>query len=168
MDDPDEAGPRDPRRRALLLLLLAAYAVPPIEWAFAAPADDAGRDAFLSASNLITGRSKLDPGLTSRLYEALVADDPQFPAHVQALDVLIRKRAIDPLQLQHSLDTGQPALAALPRKIATAWYVGIVGEDPNARCVAYETSLMSVAVSDHLMPPSYCSGPYGSWSQKPC
>jgi hypothetical protein len=70
MDDPDEAGPRDPRRRALLLLLLAAYAVPPIEWAFAAPADDAGRDAFLSASNLITGRSKLDPGLTSRLYEA--------------------------------------------------------------------------------------------------
>jgi Membrane bound FAD containing D-sorbitol dehydrogenase len=72
--------------------------------------------------------SSLDPSQASRLYDALVADDPQFAAGVQALLTLIEQRKIDPLQLQHVLDSEHFTLAALPRKIATAWYIGVVGD----------------------------------------
>jgi hypothetical protein len=58
-------------------------------------------------------------------------------------------------------------LSALPRQIVTAWYTGIVGEDERARCITFETSLMYVVVADRLNPPSYCSGPYGTWLDKP-
>lgn len=155
-------APHGPPRRALLAILLATYAVPFPE-AFATPA----HDAFLTVSKLLTGRASLDPGYASRLYDALAADDPKFPGKVQALATLFTQRTIDPLQLQHVLDAEQSPLAALPRKIVTAWYVGIVGEEPHARCIAFETSLMSVVVSDRLTPPSYCYGSYGSWSRKP-
>jgi hypothetical protein len=161
------ADPPDPVRRALLTSLLAASAASVIPPAFAAPATDAARDAFLSASKILTGRDSLDPGQGSRLYDALLADDPQFATGVQSLVTLIDQRKIDPMQLQHVLDTEHSGLAALPRKITAAWYIGVVGEDEKARCITFETSLMNVIVSDKLKPPSYCYGGYGSWAEKP-
>jgi Membrane bound FAD containing D-sorbitol dehydrogenase len=162
------AGSYMPTRRMLLMTALAASAtaalIPP---AVAAPAADAGRDAFLATSKILTGRSSLDLEEASRLYDALVADDPQFSADMQALHTLIDQRKIDPLRLQQVLDTEHSTLAALPRKIMTAWYIGVVGQSQNARCLSFETSLVYQTVSDHLKPPSYCYGVYGSWAEKP-
>jgi hypothetical protein len=157
----------DPVRRALLTSLLAASAASVIPPAFAAPAAGAAQDAFVSASKILTGRPSLDAAQASRLYEALVNDDPQFPTGRQALVTLIEQRKIDPLQLQHVLDSENSPVAALPRKIATAWYIGVVGDGEKARCITFETNLTNVIVSDKLKPPSYCYGGYGSWTEKP-
>jgi len=157
----------DPVRRALLTSLLAASAVSVIPPAFAAPAADAAHDAFLSASQILTGHSSLDPEQASLLYNALIADDAQFADGVQTLAKILDQRKIDLLQLQHALDNEHSLVAALPRKIVTAWYTGIVGEGEKARCITYETALMNVVVNDKLQPPSYCYGAPGSWVQKP-
>ena len=165
--DHSPAVPQDPGRRLLLTGLVAGYATSFIPAALAAPEADASRDAFLAVSKILTGRDRLDPAQASRLYEALVADDPAFAQGVQALATTMQQRKIELSQLQHLLDTEQSPLAALPRRIATGWFVGVVGEGERARCVTYETSLMNVIVSDRLRPPSYCYGVYGSWSEKP-
>jgi hypothetical protein len=49
----------------------------------------------------------------------------------------------------------------------TAWYLGVVGEGEQARCLAYETSLMTMVVGDRLPPPTYAYGSYRSWTSKP-
>ena len=157
----------DPVRRALLTSLLAASAASVIPPAFAAPPADAAQSAFLSASQTLTGQSSLDPEEASRLYNALIADDPRFADGVQALAKILDQRNIDLLQLQHVLDSENSPVAALPRKIVTAWYTGIVGEGEKARCITYETALMNVVVADKLQPPSYCYGAPGSWVEKP-
>lgn len=154
-------------RRALLTSLLAASAASVIPPAFAAPAADAAQDAFVSASKILTGRTSLDPKQASLLYSALIADDPQFAEGVQALATILDRRKSDLRQLQHVLDNEASPVAALPRKILTAWYTGIVGEGEKARCITYETALMNVVVSDKLRPPSYCYGAPGSWVEKP-
>jgi hypothetical protein len=69
--------------------------------------------------------------------------------------------------LQHVLDNEHSALAALPRKIVTAWYLGVVGDGEKARCITFETSMMNEIVSDKLKPPSYGYGGYGSWAERP-
>lgn len=58
-------------------------------------------------------------------------------------------------------------MAAIPRQIVTAWYVGVVGESTQAQCLAYEQALMSVVTEDKLRPPTYAYGAYGSWQEKP-
>jgi hypothetical protein len=164
---PTADGAHNPERRAVLAGLLAASAASVIPPALAAPTTDAAHDAFLAASKILTGRSSLDPDQVSRLYDALLADDSQFAAGVQSLVTLIDQRKVDPLQLQHVLDSEHSTLAALPRKIVTAWYLGVVGEAEKARCVTFETNLTNVIVSEKLKPPSYCYGGYGSWAEKP-
>jgi len=154
-------------RRALLTSLLAASVASVIPPALAASTTDAAHDAFLSASKMLTGRTSLDAQQASLLYDALIADDPQFAAEVQALVTVIDQRKIDPLQLQHALDDEHSPVAALTRKIVTAWYTGIVGDGEKARCITFETSMMNEIVSDKLKPPSYCYGGYGSWAEKP-
>lgn len=159
--------PIDLGRRVLLGTVLAASATALLPPAFAAPADDAAQAAFVAVSKLLTGRDTLDPMQASRLYQALIDDDPQFATGLQALVTLIDQRKIDPLQLQQVLDTENSPVAALPRKIATAWYIGVVGDGEKARCITFETNLTNVVVSDKLNPPSYCYGGYGSWAEKP-
>jgi hypothetical protein len=143
-----EADPVDLGRRVLLGTVLAASATALVPSAFAAPADDTAHDAFVGVSKILTGRTSLDPTQASRLYEALINDDPQFATGLQALVTLIDQRNIDPLQLQHLLDSEKSPVAALPRKIATAWYIGVVGDGEKARCITFETNLTNVVVSD--------------------
>jgi hypothetical protein len=154
-------------RRSFVTAAAAAYALSFIPPARSAPADDAGREAFMATSMVITGRDTLDAAQSARLYDALAGDDAKFADGMRALAALLDQQKIDPLQLQHLLDTTHPELAPLPRRIATAWFTGIVGEGEGARCVAYETSLMYVITNDRLRPPSYCYGVYGSWAEKP-
>jgi hypothetical protein len=169
----DPASPPD--RRRLLAGMLTAYTASLIPWAVAQPVTSSGQGAFIAVSAILLGRTSLDEASATRLYDALAADDPGFPAAVQALLTFINDGQIDPAQLQATLDQRQtalapplaPALAPLPRKIVTAWYLGVVGEGEQARCLAYETSLMTMVVGDRLRPPTYAYGSYGSWTSKP-
>lgn len=156
-----------PSRRILLAGLLTASTASLIPWALAQPVTDANRGSFLAISALLVGRQALDAVQAKRLYDALVADDAGFPAAAQSLLTLINERKIDPLQLQQTLDDEKSPLAPLPRKIASAWLLGIVGSDEKARVVAFETALNAVIVADMLKPPTYAYGVYGSWAKKP-
>jgi hypothetical protein len=160
-------GPSDPTRRTLLAGFLGAYVASLIPWALAQPAADADRAAFMALSAILAGRQSLDAALAARLYDALAADDANFPSAARSLLAQINERKIDPLQLQKTLDDEKSPLAPLPRKIVKAWYMGIVGSDERARVIAYENALNAVIVSDILKPPTYCYGVYGSWAKKP-
>ncbi|MFI5447858.1 sugar dehydrogenase complex small subunit [Polaromonas sp. UC242_47] len=161
------ASPSQPTRRVLLVGLLSAYTASLIPWALAQPVAGAEQGSFVAVSALLAGRQALDNVLATRLYDALKADDPGFPAATKALLTLINERKIDPLQLQQLLDSEQSPLAALPRKIVTAWYMGIVGNGDKARCLAYEHALNAAVVEDILKPPTYSYGVYASWEKKP-
>jgi hypothetical protein len=163
----EQGGENGPQRRAFLAGVASTYALTFVSYAAAQPAANMGRDTFLAVSKLLTGRSSLDTGQVGRLYEALMDDDPGFQSGVQALLAWVDRRKIDLGQLQRGLDSEEPALAVLPRRIVSAWYTGIVGEGARARCITFETSLMHVAVADRLNPPSYCHGPYGQWVETP-
>jgi len=171
MNDPgkftENLAPSNLARRTLLVGLLSVYSASLIPWALAQPVTDAEQGAFLAVSAILAGRQALDAVQAKRLYDALTADDPGFPAATRALLALINERKIDPLALQKMLDTEHSPLAALPRKIVTAWCMGIVGDGEKARCIAYETALNAVFVEDVLKPPTYAYGAYGSWAKKP-
>lgn len=162
---PDD--PADPSRRRLLGGLLTAYTATLIPWALAEPAPRVDRGAFTALSAILVGRQVLDAALAARLHDALAAGDARFPADVQALLTLVNERRIDPLQLQDVLDGEYPSLAPLPRRIMSAWMLGVVGGGEGARCIAYESALDAAIVADVLKPPTYAYGAYGSWSSKP-
>jgi hypothetical protein len=159
-------------RRLLLASILASYASSFIPWSLAeaqpaAAAQATAPDAFLNVSRVITGRAALDPTQANRLYAGLVATVASFAEQLNGLAAFIAANPSAPGQLQASLDAANAPFAKLPRQIATAWYVGVVGAGPLARCITYETSLMNVVVADRLKPPSYAYGPYGAWSRNP-
>jgi hypothetical protein len=154
-------------RRTVLGALLSASTAALIPWALGEPVADAPQGAFLALSALIAGRQALDAHQAQRLYAALVADDAGFAAATQALLALINARKIDVAVLQKTLDDAGSPLAAVPRKIATAWFAGTVGSGAKARCLAYETALNAQIVADVLKPPSYAYGAYGSWTRQP-
>lgn len=156
-----------PGRRALLAGLLSAYTASLIPWALAQPVADVDQSAFLALSAILAGRQALNGVQAKRLYDALTADDPSFPAAARALLALINQRQIDPMQAQKLLDDEKSPLAPLPRTIVTAWYMGIVGKGDKARCLAFESALNAEIVADVLKPPTYAYGPYGSWARKP-
>jgi hypothetical protein len=163
----ETAAAPDFSRRTLLVALLSASTAALIPWALAEPVADAGSGAFLALSAILAGRQSLDATQAKRLYVALTADDAGFPAAAQSLLALINERKIDPLQLQKTLDDEKSPLATVPRRVATAWFLGVVGSGAKARCLAFETALNAQMVADVLKPPSYAYGAYGSWSKKP-
>jgi hypothetical protein len=154
-------------RRRILRTLLTAYGASLIPLALSQPAGDADRGAFVAVSAILVGRQALDSVQAARLYAALSSDDANFATAIRALLAFITERKINLNELQRVLDAERPALALLPRKIVTAWYVGVVGEDERARCVSLEYALNASVVADVLKPPTYCYGPYGSWARKP-
>ena len=140
-------GPLNPGRRMALAGLLSASAAALIPWALAEPVANAEQGAFLGVSAMLVGRQVLDPVLA-----------------------LINAQGLQAAGLQEALDALAPAqspLAALPRQIASAWYLGIVGTGEAAVCVAYEQALNAAVVADVLKPPTYSYGAYGSWARKP-
>ncbi|MBL0391505.1 hypothetical protein JJ685_10180 [Ramlibacter monticola] len=50
--------------------------------------------------------------------------------------------------MQRALDDAKSPQAALPRRIMTAWCLGIVGSGDKARCLAYEDALNARMVAD--------------------
>jgi hypothetical protein len=164
--------PQDPplasiRRRRLLAGFVGAYTATQIPWALAQPMSDDQQGAFLALSAIIAGRQMLNADMADRIFKALSAEEPGFPASAAALLKLIDARKIDPLQLQKTLDDEKSPLAPLPRKIATAWFLGVIGSETKAHVIAYEHALNAQFVADVLKPPTYAYGPYGSWARKP-
>jgi hypothetical protein len=159
--------PADPSRRRLLIGMLTVYTASLIPWAVAQTAPDHERGAFMALSAIIAGCQALNAELTALYFDALTEADPQFPAAVSEVLKLIEEQQIEPLQLQALLDEHQPQFAAVPRKIATAWFMGIVSDGKQAHSLAYADALNAVLVGDVLKPPSYCYGAYGSWTRKP-
>jgi hypothetical protein len=157
----------NPTRRLLLFGIVSAYTASLIPWALAQEATDADNGAFLALSAILAGRQSFDSAQAQRLYAALVANDPGFPAAAKGLLDMIEQRKIDPMQLQKTLDDEKSPLKLVPGRIVTAWYMGIVGDGANARCVAFETALNAQVVADMLKPPTYAYGAYGSWAKKP-
>lgn len=160
------SGP-DHGRRRLLGGMLSAYTITLIPWAVSLPVHAQSEGSFLALSAILVGREALDTELATRYYDALSANDPEFPSKVTALLNLINTQHIDPLQLQKTLDEQHQDLATVPRQIVTAWYAGVVAESTGAICLAYELALMSVVTEDKLRPPTYAYGAYGSWQKKP-
>jgi hypothetical protein len=154
-------------RRMMLGALLSASTAALIPWALATPVADEASGAFLALSAIIAGRQSLDAVQARRLYAALCFDDAGFAPAAQALLALINTRKLDVSTLQHTLDDEKSPLAGVPRKVATAWFSGIVGSGAKARCLAYETALNAQIVADVLKPPSYAYGAYGSWTAQP-
>lgn len=160
-------GALNTTRRTLLRGLLTTYTASLIPWALAETVDSEEQGAFLALSAIIAGRQSLDAELANNLYKALVADDATFASGVKDLLARINKDHIEPMQLQKLLDTEQSPLATVARRIATAWFMGVVGSGDKARCLAYENALNAQIVGDVLKPPTYAYGPYGSWARNP-
>ena len=157
----------NPTRRTLLTAMLGAWTASHIGFALAEPVDSPAQADFLALSALIAGQQALDASLAAALYRALCDLHPDFPQQARQLLSLIEARRISPETLQLTLDSEQSPLAKVPRAIARAWFMGIVGSGAQARCVAYEQALNAQMVSDVLQPPSFALGGYGSWTQKP-
>lgn len=130
-------------------------------------ADAATTRAFADVSRYLIGERSLDPTQTSRLLQALLDDDAGFGAACQQLAAYLTANKPDPLHLQADLDAAKASYASLPRRIVTAWYVGVVGDGERARAITYTTSLMNRVVEDRLCPPSYAYGGYGAWRVDP-
>lgn len=155
-----------PRRRALLSGFIGGFAASLVPWALAAPAD-AEQASFLALSAILVGRPMLDAFQADRLFAALKAGDAGFAVATRDLLAYLNDRKVDPMRLQAMLDEEKSPLARLPRTIAAAWWLGIVGEGDKARCLAFEKALNAQLVADVLKPPTYAYGPYGSWARKP-
>jgi len=156
-----------PTRRTLLKGLLTAYTASLIPFALAESIDSKEQGAFLALSAIIAGRQSLDKVLANNLYQALIANDPAFAKGVEGVLALINERHLDPPQLQKTLDDEKSSFATVPRQIASAWFMGVVGSGDKARCLAYEYALNAMMVADVLKPPTYAYGPYGSWARHP-
>lgn len=130
--------------------------------------DSAGvRKAFIRVSKALCGDDPLDAAQATVLLDALQKQDGRFAADCIALDQFIAAQAPDPLQWQAALDAAKVPFAALPRRIVSAWYIGVVGSGTKARALTYVSSLMYRVTADRLRPPSYAYGAYGSWRVDP-
>ena len=155
-----------PKRRAVLSGFIGGFVASLVPWSLAAPAD-VEQASFLAVSAILVGRAMLDANQADRLFAALKANDAGFVAATRDLLTYVNDRKVDPLKLQAMLDEEKSPLARLPRTIAAAWWLGIVGDGDKARSLAFEKALNAQLVSDVLKPPTYAYGPYGSWARKP-
>ncbi|MGN6231176.1 MAG: sugar dehydrogenase complex small subunit [Trinickia sp.] len=175
---PREAAPAAARRRFVLgagasaaaLGFSAAIGLPLAAspaWAFAPPAGG-GLDAFTALSRQLTGRPALDATLSSRIYDALSKSDSAFVANVAALNAWLKTHAGVPSDtVTAALTADDPRLAKTVGHIMRAWYLGLVGDMPTTRVVAYEHALMFDPVNDVLTIPSYCRDVPFYWAPKP-
>ncbi|MBS0468306.1 MAG: hypothetical protein JSS31_10445 [Proteobacteria bacterium] len=156
-------------RRYWLGGMLAATALAAVPWrtGLSAAAATAPNAAFLRLSQLLTGYEALDADLAQRLQDALRATNPDLLDQSAGLLQFLDDRQVGLEALDGALKAQHPALAALPRQIMTAWYLGVVGGGVQARALALEHSLAAATVADMLKPPTYAYGAPGSWSARP-
>jgi hypothetical protein len=127
-----------------------------------------GLDAFLALSRQLTGRSGFDATLAKRVHDALLIADSQLTQNVAALNTWLQGHASVPSdEVIQALALDQPELAKTVEKVMRAWYLGLVGDIPNVRVIAYERALMFDPVKDVLTIPSYCKDVPFYWAHRP-
>lgn len=132
-----------------------------------ASAPDADFTAFMKLSQYLTGKSTLDVEIGHAIFAGLVDQDTQFPKQVAQLNDFVATSKTPANGLQQVLDSTQPALATVPKRVMPAWYLGVVGTGLKARTVSYEQALMYPPISDVIVMPTYARGVPGYWAQPP-
>jgi hypothetical protein len=112
---------------------------------------------FTSVSQALTGRETLSAITAERIFQAMGGNKRDF---IDPLERLASKVGSAPA----SWDSAERDLAG---KIVRAWYLGLVGDGPEATVVSYEHALMFDAVADALKPRTFCAAQPGYWAQKP-
>ncbi|WP_144107883.1 sugar dehydrogenase complex small subunit [Paraburkholderia sp. BCC1886] len=123
--------------------------------------------AFMQLSQYLTGKTTLDAEIGHAIFAGLLDGDAQFPQLVAQLNDFVAGSKTPANALQAALNSSQPALAGVPKRIVPAWYLGVVGTGAKARTVAYEQALMYPPVADVIVMPSYARGVPGYWAQPP-
>lgn len=127
-----------------------------------APVSSAVDPAFLRLSQVLTGKTDLEPVMAARIADALKTSDPSTYARVAELSQLAT-RVTEPGALLEA--AGEAKLAALA--IVAAWYTGTVGGGARAVTVAYRDALMQRPVADALYPATYALGGPAWWVASP-
>jgi hypothetical protein len=175
----DAPGQFSLHRRRILIgggVLLGSLAAGP---AMADAAADAAADAstalasatefarqFLQLSSLLIPH-RLDRDVGIRLAAALRMRDAAFASHVTGLlEIATRKQATVVEEFFPDVADGPLKDAAL--QIISAWYLGVIVDEPQAEVFAFELALMYQPTLDVMTIPSYAiSGPNGWTANAP-
>jgi len=118
-----------------------------------------GFKQFMQVSASLTGVDKPDEALGKSILAAFNALNNQTPQLVTELPKYLKDGVIVP---------DAPAeISAFSSALLKAWYMGIVGQGEQTRCVAYEHALNYAPISDVCVLPSYARGEPHYWAQPP-
>jgi fructose 5-dehydrogenase small subunit len=130
-------------------------------------ASDADFAAFMRLSEYLTGKSSLDSEIGHAIFAILSDGDAHFTQQVAQINDFVTGSKTPANGLQAVLDSSQAAFASVPKRIMTAWYLGVAGTGTKARTVAYEQALMYPPIADVIVMPSFARGVPGYWAQPP-
>ncbi len=169
--DRDDAPPRFSLIRRQILIgggvLLGAVAVAPTFPTAAADTSTAALpNEFIELSSLLIPH-RLDRDVGLRLAAALRAKDPAFAGHVTALLDIAKKKGAAMVE-EFFPDVPDGALKDAALLIISAWYLGVIVDEPHAEVYSYELALMFQPTIDVMTIPTYAiSGPNGWTSEAP-
>lgn len=135
-------------------------------WLFNERRGDSGAPlaAFMKVSQALTGRTALDPDVTSRIFNALEKSVPSFSLRIQQLAAALEAAPSDfPLAAADTAALPADPRQALATLILRGWYLGVV----DGITVADRQALMYAAVDGALPVRGYCGGTPGFWGDKP-
>lgn len=148
-------------RRTLLIYgaSMTALSLPLAGLSETVPGGNAGRTLkqFTDLSSVLTGRTDLNQITAERIFMALGGHHAEL---TNALEDLASVAGRNP----QSWSDDQRGLA---RKILKAWYLGKVGDGPDAEVITYEHALMFDPVADALVPRTFCYRKPGYWATAP-
>jgi fructose 5-dehydrogenase small subunit len=155
------------RRRILIGggLVLGGLATAPIVPTVAAnPSATDFPSQFMELSSLLIAH-RLDHDVGLRLAAALRMKNPAFAAHVSGL-IEIAKNKNAKIVEDFFTDVADGPLKDTALLIISAWYLGVIVDEPNAEVFAYELALMYQPTNDVMTIPTYAiSGPDG-WTSE--
>lgn len=122
--------------------------------------------AFMDLSRLLIAH-RLDETVGGRIAAALATLTPGLSTQVDALLEIARARHARIVE-DFFVDVPEGPLKATALAIISAWYLGVVVDEPGAEVFAYELALMYQPTSDVMTIPTYAiSGPNGWGADAP-
>jgi fructose 5-dehydrogenase small subunit len=156
-------------RRKILIgggVILGALAAPSIATLAADSAQATYPSQFWELSALLI-QHRLDRGVGLRLAAALRVKDPTFEAKVTGILEIAKKKNAKIVE-DFFPDVPEGPLKDAALLIVSAWYLGVIVDEPDAEVFAYELALMYQPTSDVMTIPTYAiSGPNRWTSQAP-
>ncbi len=133
----------------------------------AAPQASPADSDFLALSALLTANQKLQPQTSARTYAALSAQTPEFQKQAAALWQFANAHQLKNVDALAAAVANNAELNTVLHKIISAWYLGVVGDGPQSKVIAFESALMFDPVRDAVVVPTYCRAAPGYWVTKP-